>query len=459
MYVLVLFLGTVTMCLSLTPQIEDKLLENLPHFTSTCKLLNIGENCELLVGYMAVYRVAFTLSAFFFLMSITTIGVRTSRSWRANFHNGSWIWKFLILIGINIGIMCIPNEKIGHFQLVWMYIALVGGVIFILIQVWLLIFFARSLGNKITHKITEGGNRFCWYGVSSSCTILCYTIATLGTLVLFNLFTSWNGCSSNKVFIGINAFLCVLLSVISALTCCGPKETHSALLQAGIMSVYITYLTWTAVSSVPREPAPKPEPLSDPTYQDARESRGFLEEQAYYCGPDDLELNELILPYVGVAIMFFTVVYSSIGTSSDNAIALGIKINPNRRDSTSGTEDFRFGNTPRMPVQRGGQRVIRNEWDGTVYNYSLFHVVFCLASMYIMMTFTAWLRPEETNLTSFNQNWPTVWIKMGTSWACVLLYMATLPVRRFGRYGNRIADSTRTVPIITREIYERETVT
>lgn len=40
----------------------------------------------------------------------------------------------------------------------------------------------------------------------------------------------------------------------------------------------------------------------------------------------------------------------------------------------------------------GGQRVLRNERDGTVYNYSLFHVVFCLASMYIMMTLTAWLR-------------------------------------------------------------------
>jgi len=42
--------------------------------------------------------------------------------------------------------------------------------------------------------------------------------------------------------------------------------------------------------------------------------------------------------------------FFSIGTSSDNAIALGIKINPNRRDSTSGTEDFRFGNTPSKSV-------------------------------------------------------------------------------------------------------------
>ena len=89
----------------------------LSHFRSTCKLLNTGENCELLVGYMAVYRIAITLSAFFFFMSLITVGLRTSQGWRANFHNGCWIWKFLILIGISIGIMCIPNEKIAHFQL------------------------------------------------------------------------------------------------------------------------------------------------------------------------------------------------------------------------------------------------------------------------------------------------------------------------------------------------------
>ena len=104
--------------------------------------------------------------------------------------------------------------------------------------------------------------------------------------------------------------------------------------------------------------------------------------------------------------------------------------------------------------------------------------------MYIMMTLTAWLRyffyflevsyyyvilflrPEQATLSSFNQNWPTVWIKMGSSWACVFLYLIALPLRRFGRY-NQIGGAgdngshplTNSQRIQTREIYERETVT
>ncbi len=197
-----------------------------------------------------------------------------------------------------------------------MYIALVGAVAFVLIQLWLLVFFARSLANKINHRVAEGGSAVCWYGgkyqklkdsaihhlivsfsnfvfrrtVSSLCTILCFAITVVGTMALFSFFTTWEGCTANKIFIGINAALCLLLSVISALICCGPstyedirvwvvsflhwlianflwaitEETHSALLQASIISVYITYLTWTALSSVPREPTPSPESVQQP---------------------------------------------------------------------------------------------------------------------------------------------------------------------------------------------------
>ena len=210
MYALMLMLGTGFMCISLTPRIEEILEDNvnsswhiqsqissitllllvwqIPHFGATCELLKIGEKCELLVGYMAVYRTAFALSGFFFLMSLVTIGIKRSRGFRAGFHNGAWLWKFLLLIGIGVGVFCLPSERIAHFQIgsliwllhhfwfekikfwilarfpVWMYIALVGAVAFVLIQLWLLVFFARSLANKINHKVAQGGSAVCWYG-------------------------------------------------------------------------------------------------------------------------------------------------------------------------------------------------------------------------------------------------------------------------------------------------------
>jgi hypothetical protein len=57
------------------------------------------------------------LSGFFFLMSLLTIGLKKSRGFRAGFHNGAWLWKFLMLIGIGVGVFCLPSERITHFQI------------------------------------------------------------------------------------------------------------------------------------------------------------------------------------------------------------------------------------------------------------------------------------------------------------------------------------------------------
>ena len=286
------------------------------YFEKTCSFLKVGEKCELLVGYMAVYRTAFVLSGFFFVMALVTIGLKKSGSIRANIHNGAWIWKFLILIGIGVGVFSIPKERIDHFQLVWMYVALVGAVAFILIQLWLLVFFARSLGNKIDSQIEQGGSSCCWYAVSSLCTLMCYAIFFVGTVILFFFFArwEWENCTTNKVFIGTNAALCVIVTLLSVFTCCGARDIHSSLLQSGIISVYITYLTWTAISAAPRESQPNPAPPLTASKEPQGKSMADLgvTDQLFYCGPSDAEFayNEFILPYVGVAIMFFTVVYS-----------------------------------------------------------------------------------------------------------------------------------------------------
>lgn len=67
------------------------------------------------------------------------------------------------------------------------------------------------------------------------------------------------------------------------------------------------------------------------------------------------------------------------------------------------------------------------------YNYSLFHFILFLASLHIMMTLTNWYSPTEaTNIARLERSWPAVWIKMGSSSACVCLYIWTLlaPVLR-----------------------------
>lgn len=67
------------------------------------------------------------------------------------------------------------------------------------------------------------------------------------------------------------------------------------------------------------------------------------------------------------------------------------------------------------------------------YNYSLFHFIMFLASLHIMMTLTNWYSPSHaTNLRGLERSWPAVWIKMGSSSACLCLYIWALlaPVLR-----------------------------
>ena len=60
---------------------------------------------------------------------------------RAGLQNGFWGFKYLLIIGGMIGAFWIPD---GVFGEVWMYFGMVGGFLFILIQLILIIDFAHS---------------------------------------------------------------------------------------------------------------------------------------------------------------------------------------------------------------------------------------------------------------------------------------------------------------------------
>ncbi|XP_028171070.1 probable serine incorporator [Ostrinia furnacalis] len=68
-------------------------------------------------------------------------------------------------------------------------------------------------------------------------------------------------------------------------------------------------------------------------------------------------------------------------------------------------------------------KVVDNEGDGVAYSWTFFHVVFALATLYIMMTLTNWFNPSSE---LSKENVASMWVKITSSWLCIGLYVWTL---------------------------------
>lgn len=146
MYAILLLFGAGTGALMLSDGLQD-ILKKVPfcaNSTSTSSIIVPSAStfdCQNAIGYLAVYRIGFALTVFFFVMSLLMVGVKSSRDGRAAIQNGFWGLKFLIVIGIAICAFFIQNESFGSWM---MWIGLIGGFAFIIIQLILLIDFAHN---------------------------------------------------------------------------------------------------------------------------------------------------------------------------------------------------------------------------------------------------------------------------------------------------------------------------
>jgi len=70
------------------------------------------------------------------------------------------------------------------------------------------------------------------------------------------------------------------------------------------------------------------------------------------------------------------------------------------------------------------QHVYDDEENSVNYNYSLFHFMFVLATLYAMMTLTNWYQPAK-DFSTYNNNYASLWVKITSSWICVILYIWT----------------------------------
>lgn len=155
MYAFMLLVGTILGAIALSPGLQGT-LKKLPfciNSTSTVssKALesvsggSLQVDCDYALGYMAVYRLCFGLACFFTLMALIMLGVKSSRDPRSHIQNEFWPLKFLICFGAAIGAIFIPD---GSFGPAMMWVGLIGGLAFILVQLIIIVDFAHSIAEN-----------------------------------------------------------------------------------------------------------------------------------------------------------------------------------------------------------------------------------------------------------------------------------------------------------------------
>lgn len=183
-YALLLTLGVVASCLCLTGHIE-KLLLRIPYLCRKADLsrwlgfsfdpIGSTDTCMSFAGYSGAYRICFSFTIFHLIMAILLYRVRTSRDYRNGLQNGFWFFKILVLIGICVLNFLWPIATFNRgasnlfVQLfdrtafaVLLFIGLIGGFLFIIVQMLFLIDFIYTLNESWIEKAIEGRKRYTW---------------------------------------------------------------------------------------------------------------------------------------------------------------------------------------------------------------------------------------------------------------------------------------------------------
>ncbi|XP_068629155.1 probable serine incorporator isoform X2 [Battus philenor] len=395
MYTIMLLLMMIVACVTLAPGLHEQ-LKKVPFCENSTGLVpgNFKVDCDQAVGYLAVYRICFATFLFFILMALIMLGVKSSKDPRAGIQNGFWGIKYLVVIGGIIGAFFIPE---GQFASTWMVFGMIGGFCFIIIQLILIIDFAHTWAEKWVSQYEESQSRG-WYAALLLSMLTCFTLTLTGIVLLYVYYTKPSGCDLSKFFISFNLILVVIASAISILPSVQEHQPRSGLLQSSVVSLYVMYLTWSALSNSSGE-----------------------------CNASITEKNQISFDnqsIIGLVIWVCSVLYSSVRTaSSSSKITMSEHILAKDGNAGQGgliaNEEGDGGEAGRGEEAK----VVDNEGDSVAYSWTFFHVVFALATLYVMMTLTNWYNPSSQ---LSKENVASMWIKITSSWLCVGLYIWTL---------------------------------
>ncbi|EJD53006.1 TMS membrane protein/tumor differentially expressed protein [Auricularia subglabra TFB-10046 SS5] len=394
-------------------------------------------------GVLAVHRVCFALVLLHGILSALLIGVKDTRDKRASIQNGWWGPKVLLWLILTVVSFFIPN---GFFIFWGNYISVIGATVFILLGLVLLVDFAHSWSETCTEK-WEASDSSLWKWILIGSTAGLYAAVITLTGVMYGFFAGAD-CSLNRFFISFNLALCIVITILCVHPTVQEANPHSGLAQASMVAAYCTYLIMSAVAN---HMDGKCNPLR-------RNTPGTV---------DTTKNTTLVL---GALFTFVAIAYSTSRAATqsralvgkrrkDGAIQLPIDNDGHSSHSLVTTQPGRT-ETPRYQallaaVEAGAipasaldeEDDLEDEDDGptgeerddertgTRYNYSWFHLIFVMGSMYVAMLLTDWnvlrttSRSDDTDPNQdiyIGRSETAMWIRVVSSWVCMVLYAWSL---------------------------------
>jgi len=448
-YSIIFLLNSMVAWIMLTPWAIHK-IESLSY--DYIKMSCSGGKCY---GVLAVHRICFALALLHTILSLLLIGVRDTRTKRAAIQNGWWGPKVLSWILLIVMSFAIPN---GFFMFWSKYIAVFGSGVFILIGLVLLVDFVHTWSETCIDKWEQDDSQLWKYILVGS------TLAEYGGVIALTtvdyIFFGTSGCGLNQFFITFNIILCVLATFLSVLPAVQEANPRSGLAQSGMVGIYTTYLVTSAVAN--------------------------HEDKSGQCNPLSRKANAArsSMVILGAIFTFLAIAYSTSraatsskafsgkkgSKSSNGAIRLPsddlegeldtvITKQPTKQDSLriqALMAAVEAGSLPASALEEvsddedevdegaPGANDRDDERSGTRYNYSWFHVIFCLAAMYVSMLLTDWnvVIPmdggdDQGDYVRIGRSGVAMWMRIVSSWICLTLYMWSLiaPVVMPDRFG------------------------
>jgi len=425
-YAIILLFNSVFAWIMLTPWA----LRKLEHLTLDYMTFQCGSHeCY---GYMAVQRINFALGLFHFLLSFILIGVRNTKDGRAGLQNGYWGPKIIAWIAFIIISFLIPEE---FFMFYGRYIAFTGGMLFTLLGLVLLVDLAHTWVEMCLDKAEDDANpnSSVWRWVLVGSTFSMYLAALAMTIIMY-IFFSGGACGMNNAAITINLIAILIVTGISMAPRVQDENPKAGIGQAAMVVVYCTYLTFSAVCME----------------------------------PDDRKCNPLIRArgartttiIMGAIVTLLTVAYTTTraatqsffgnkdggyvqlpedeyGPSSNHVV---ISEQPRARRQMLLQQAIAEGTLPASATlddeddedaesdSHGGKHVKDDERRATQYNYSLFHIIFFLATCWVATLLTQSLDQHNQNsdFQPLGRTYAASWIKIISGWVCYAIYTWSL---------------------------------